>query len=144
MNLTQFLKGLVIILIGAILLLNNLNILEWSVWPNILKLCPLLLISLGISLIFRRRLSWLGPLVILLGIIFGVGASYMGLDLDLHLEGNIPPEIETIQREMELVPVVTSELEQEVTIEELPEEEILETKTEAEGEEVEELKYLNT
>jgi hypothetical protein len=144
MNLTQFLKGLVIILIGAILLLNNLNILEWSVWPNILKLWPLLLISLGISLIFRRRLSWLGPLVILLGIIFGIGASYMGLDLDLQLEGKISPEVETIQREMELVPVVTREIEQEVTTEELPEEEILETKTETEGEEVEELKIPET
>ncbi|MDD3631471.1 MAG: DUF5668 domain-containing protein, partial [Atribacterota bacterium] len=72
MSLTRFLKGLVIILVGAILLLNNLNILEWAVWPNILKLWPLLLISVGISLIFRKRLSWLGPLVILLGIVFGI------------------------------------------------------------------------
>ena len=72
MNGTQFLKGLAIILIGVILLLNNLNILEWSVWYNIFRLWPLLLVSLGISLIFRRRLSWLAPLVIVAGIIIGV------------------------------------------------------------------------
>jgi len=110
MNGTQFLKGLAIILIGVILLLNNLNILEWSVWYNIFRLWPLLLVSLGISLIFRRRLSWLAPLVIVAGIIIGVSAGYMGVDL--HLEGRIVTEVETFQREVELVPVI-KEVEQE-------------------------------
>jgi hypothetical protein len=119
MNGTQFLKGLAIILVGAILLLNNLNILEWSVWYNIFKLWPLLLVSLGISLIFRRRLSWLAPLVILLGIIIGIGAGYMGIDLSL--EGTISTEVITLQREIELVPV-TKKVEQKA------EEDVSETK----------------
>jgi hypothetical protein len=110
MNGTQFLKGLAIILVGVILLLNNLNILEWSVWYNIFKLWPLLLVSLGISLIFRRRLSWLAPLVIVVGIIIGIGAGYMGVDLSL--EGTISTEVTTLQREIELVPV-TKTVEQE-------------------------------
>lgn len=110
MNGTQFLKGLAIILVGVILLLNNFNILEWSVWYNIFKLWPLLLVSLGISLIFRRRLSWLAPLVIVVGIIIGVGAGYMGVDLSL--EGTISTEVTTLQREIELVPV-TKTVEQE-------------------------------
>ena len=108
---TQFLKGLVIILVGVILLLNNLNILDWSVWYNILKLWPLLLISLGISLIFRRRLAWLAPLVIFLGIIIGTGANYMGIDL--LLEEQITTKIETFQQEIQMVPVV-SKLEEKV------------------------------
>ena len=136
MSLTRFLKGLVIILVGAILLLNNLNILEWAVWPNILKLWPLLLISVGISLIFRKRLSWLGPLVILLGIVFGISASYM--DLDLQLEGKIPTEVETIQKEVEMVPVVIPEIEEEVISEISPEERIPETPVETEEEKEEE------
>jgi len=107
---TQFLKGLAIILIGSILLLNNFNILDWSVWYNIFRLWPLLLISLGISLIFRRRLAWLAPLVIVLGIIIGAGAGYMGIDL--HLEGKIATETQTLQKEFELVPVI-KETEQE-------------------------------
>jgi|LDZU01.1.fsa_nt_gi hypothetical protein len=110
MNGTQFLKGLAIILVGVILLLNNFNILEWSVWYNIFKLWPLLLVSLGISLIFRRRLSWLAPMVIVVGIIIGVGAGYMGVDLSL--EGTISTEVTTLQREIELVPV-TKTVEQE-------------------------------
>jgi hypothetical protein len=134
MGLTRFLKGLVIILVGAILLLNNLNILEWNVWPNILKLWPLLLISIGISLIFRRRLSWLGPLVILLGIIFGISTSYM--DLNLQFEGKIPTEVETIQKEVEMVPMTIpeTEIEEEVISEIGPEEEILEAPIGAEEE----------
>jgi len=113
---TQFLKGLAIVLVGVILLLNNLNILEWSVWYNIFKLWPLLLISLGISLIFRRRLSWLAPLVIVLGIIIGIGAGYMGVDLSL--EGTIATEITILQREVELIPVtriVEQEAEEDVS-----------------------------
>jgi len=120
MNGTQFLKGLAIILIGVILLLNNLNILEWSVWYDIFRLWPLLLVSLGISLIFRRRLSWLAPLVIVVGIIIGVSAGYMGIDL--HLEGRIVTEVETLQREIELVPAiekVAQEPEEETAREEI-------------------------
>ncbi len=138
MRLTRFLKGLVIILVGAILLLNNLNILEWAVWPNILKFWPLLLISVGISLIFRKRLSWLGPLVILLGIVFGISASYM--NLDLQLEGKIPTEVETIQKEVEMIPVVIPEIEmeEEVISEISPGEEIPETPVGTEEEKEEE------
>lgn len=110
MSITQFFKGLVIILIGVILLLNNLNILGWSVWNNLLKLWPLLLISLGISFIFRRRLSWLGPLLILLGVIFSIGTSYMGLDVQLG--DKIPTEIEIIQREIEMIPSVVQKMEE--------------------------------
>ncbi len=132
MSLTRFLKGLVIILVGVILLLNNLNILEWAVWPNILKLWPLLLISVGISLIFRKRLSWLGPLVILLGIVFGIIASYM--NLDLQLEGKIPIEVETIQKEIEMIPITTPEIGKEVISEISPEEEIPEIPVEVEEE----------
>jgi hypothetical protein len=120
MNGTQFIKGLAIILIGVILLLNNLNILEWSVWYNIFRLWPLLLVSLGISLIFRRRLSWLAPLVIVVGIIIGVSAGYMGVDL--HLEGRIVTDVETLQREVELVPVINKveqEPEEEAATEEI-------------------------
>jgi len=131
---TQFLKGLAIILIGVILLLNNLNILDWSVWYNILKLWPLLLISLGISLIFRRRLAWLAPLVILLGIIIGAGTSYMGIDL--HLEGQIATETETFQQEIQMVPIARK-VEENVQ-EKLTDESIAEDKSEPADEPVKE------
>jgi hypothetical protein len=132
MSLAQFLKGLVIILIGIILLLNNFNILNWSVWINILRLWPILLISLGLSLIFRKRLSWLAPLIILIGIIIGVSTNYMGIDL--KLEGKIATEVEILQKELTLVPDVReTEPETKVEIEISPEEEVItESDTEAE------------
>ncbi len=137
MSLTQFLKGLIIILIGVILLLNNLHILEWSVWPDILRLWPLLLVSLGISLIFRRRLSWLGPLVILVGIMLGVSSNYLGLDL--QWEKQIAFKVETLQREIEMIPSPVRTVRHEVITEESLPEEISETLTEAEEKTEEEL-----
>jgi len=94
----KIIKGLTFLLIGTILLANTLEILEWSVWSNIIKLWPLLIISLGLSLIFRgKSLSFLGPLIIFLGIILGVGAScYMGVDF----EGKMVKEVKTLSREI--------------------------------------------
>lgn len=141
MSITQFLKGLVIILIGVILLLNNLNLMDWSIWFNIFKLWPLLLISIGISLIFKRRLSWLGPLLLLLGVIFAIGTSYMGIDLQLVTD-KIPIEVKTMQREIEMIPAKIHGIEEKVVTEENVEKEISESATETESKEEQELAVL--
>ena len=97
MKANKIFKGLTLLLIGIIFLANTLEILEWSVWSNILNLWPLLLISLGLSFIFRgKSLSFMGPLIIFLGIIVGVGASYMGI----NFEGEIVREVKTLSREI--------------------------------------------
>jgi len=127
MNANKVIKGLTFLLIGSILLANTLEILEWSVWSNIIKLWPLLIVSLGLSLIFRgKSLSFMGPLIIFLGIIVGVGASYMGI----NFEGEIVREVKTLSREIvievEKVPETEVTLETEITpeIETAPETEI--------------------
>ncbi len=97
MKANKIIKGLTLILIGIIFLANTLGILEWSVWSNIFKLWPLLLVSLGLSLILRGKdLSFLGPLIILLAIILGAGAIYMGI----NFEGKIVSEVKTLSREI--------------------------------------------
>jgi len=48
----------ILIGLGIILLLNNLGILEWSVWEVILRLWPVLLIAWGLDLIIGRRSIW--------------------------------------------------------------------------------------
>jgi len=97
MKANKIIKGLTFLLIGTILLANTLEILDWSVWLNLLKLWPLLIVSLGLSLIFRgRSLSFMGPLIIFLGIIVGVGASYVGI----NFEGEIVREVKTLSREI--------------------------------------------
>ncbi len=126
MKANKIIKGLTLLLIGIIFLANTLEILEWSVWSNIVKLWPLLLVSLGLSLIFRgKSLSFMGPLIIFLGIIAGMGASYMGISF----EGEIVREAKTLSREIvievEKVPETEVALEAEIT----PETEVaLETK----------------
>lgn len=97
MKANKIFKGFTFLLIGIILLANTLEILEWSVWSNIIKLWPLLIVSLGLSLIFRGKgLSFMGPLIIFLGIIAGVGASYMGISF----EEEIVREVKTLSREI--------------------------------------------
>jgi len=138
MKANKIIKGFTFLLIGTILLANTLEILEWSVWSNIIKLWPLLIVSLGLSLIFRgKSLSFMGPLIIFLGIIAGVGASYMGISF----EGEKVREVKTLSREIvievEKVPESETALETEITpeIETVPDtettletEEVLETK----------------
>lgn len=93
----KIIKGLIFLLIGTILLANTLEILDWSVWSNLLKLWPLLIVSLGLSLLFRgKSLSFMGPLIIFLGIIAGVGASYVGISF----EGEMVREVKTLSREI--------------------------------------------
>ncbi|HAJ32777.1 MAG TPA: hypothetical protein DCK79_05330 [Candidatus Atribacteria bacterium] len=116
MKANKIINGLTLLLIGIILLANTLNILEWSVWSNIIKLWPLLLVSWGISLILREKsLSFLGPLIIFLGIILGVVASYMGIGL----EGEMVREVKTLSREIvvevEKAPEIETPSETEVT-----------------------------
>jgi len=143
MKANKIIKGLIFLLVGTILLANTLEILDWSVWPNLFKLWPLLVISLGLSLIFRgKSLSFLGPLIIFLGIVAGVGASYMGISF----EGEIVREVKTLSREIaievEKVPKTETALEAEITpeIETAPENETtLETEVALETKEYSEI-----
>ena len=116
MKTNKIIKGLTFLLIGLILLANTLEILDWSVWLNLFKLWPLLVISLGLSLIYRgKSLSFMGPLIIFLGIIVGVGASYVGI----NFEGDMVREVKTLSREIvievEKVPETEVALETEIT-----------------------------
>lgn len=57
---------LILIALGAVLLLNNLGLLEWSVWEILLRLWPVLLIATGLDLILGRRSLWGSLLTVLL------------------------------------------------------------------------------
>ncbi|MCP4568708.1 MAG: hypothetical protein GY841_14110 [FCB group bacterium] len=54
MNPAKFRWGILFILAGSLLLLNNLGRMEWWVWSDILSLWPLLLIAIGIEKIFQN------------------------------------------------------------------------------------------
>lgn len=45
------------ILTGAVLLLNTLDIVDWAIWPKVVRLWPILVIGFGANLLlqhFRR------------------------------------------------------------------------------------------
>ncbi|MDD4051945.1 MAG: DUF5668 domain-containing protein [candidate division Zixibacteria bacterium] len=54
MNPARFRWGVLFILAGVLLLLNNMDRLDWWVWADILNLWPLLLIAIGVEKIFTR------------------------------------------------------------------------------------------
>jgi hypothetical protein len=68
-------EGLVLVAIGLVLLGQGLGYLGWDVWVNILKLWPLILVSIGLDVIGRgTRAEWLrvvSSLVIIAGIAYG-------------------------------------------------------------------------
>src|SRR5579859_3378252 len=53
-----FVVPLLLVVIGLVLLLNNLGVLPWSVWTALGQLWPAILILLGIDLLFGRRGTW--------------------------------------------------------------------------------------
>jgi len=109
----KIINGLIFLLVGLILLANTLGMLDWSVWHNVVKLWPILLVSAGLSMIFRERgLSFLGPLLIFLAIIVGVWTSYS----DFGLIPEVIPQEKVLSREIipETVQPLTKDISSEI------------------------------
>lgn len=64
---------IVLIVIGVVFLLSNIGVVDWDVWPTMLRMWPLLLVAVGIDLMLGRRSGiWAGiAAVIILGIFAG-------------------------------------------------------------------------
>jgi len=91
MNISRVRNGVLFISIGAVLLLNNLDYVSWSVWVKILSLWPVLLIAIGIELIFKKTLlsflTILSPILIFLAILGPVWTDYTEWRVDYQVEG---------------------------------------------------------
>jgi len=78
MRIRTYLRGVIFILLGLILLANNFQILPWGVWYELLRFWPVILIAIGADLIFRKSslsfLQILSPLIIIAAI---GGAIYL-------------------------------------------------------------------
>lgn len=68
MSPARFRWGILFVLIGGLLLLNNLGVLPWWAWSDILSLWPLLLIAIGVEKIFTRSkaefIAYLAPVAL--------------------------------------------------------------------------------
>lgn len=78
-NVERFFDGLVTVAIGLVFLAITFGYVGWSVWWRLLTLWPVLLISLGFSLIGRAlHASWLkalGSIVVIAAIVFAAVSS---------------------------------------------------------------------
>ena len=66
---------ILLIVVGSVLLLNNLGILSWSVWSTLAQLWPVILVLLGLELILGRRTSMLGIGLALVFVAIVVGSA---------------------------------------------------------------------
>jgi hypothetical protein len=72
------LAGPVILIgLGIILLLNNLGVLEWSVWEVIFRLWPVLLIAWGLEILIGRRSVWSSLLALVLIVVVLAGTLWL-------------------------------------------------------------------
>lgn len=71
-NSRRLFDGLMLVIIGAVLLLNSIGVLPWSIWLGIWRFWPLLLIAAGLSLVLNRAVPFMGLLCLALVIILAV------------------------------------------------------------------------
>lgn len=70
---------LLLIFLGVIFLLHNLDLIQWSVWDVILRFWPVLLIAAGLDLILGRRSAWGSALALILVLaVMGGGIVLLG------------------------------------------------------------------
>jgi len=91
-------RGVFLIGIGSVLLLNNFALLDWDIWYDLLRLWPVILICFGLERLFRDSrlsgLTYLSPIVMALtfvGVIYYQGfskeeyfADFQEYDRELH------------------------------------------------------------
>lgn len=82
MNVGRFINGLLIIAVGLLLLANTTGLISWSIWRELLRFWPILLILAGVSILLGGRTSAFGTLIAVLVIggvvylVFGVALGW--------------------------------------------------------------------
>jgi len=78
-----------VILIGAglVFLMNNLGVLPWSIWDQVWRLWPLILIALGLELVIGRRSAGLSLLIVVL--LVGAAVAFLFYGGNFQPVGNL-------------------------------------------------------
>ena len=79
-NRPGFIGPIILIGVGVVLLLNNMNVVGWEIWNVLLRLWPLILIAVGLDILIGRQSIW-GSLIV--GVLFlgmvAAGLYYLGV-----------------------------------------------------------------
>jgi hypothetical protein len=85
---SKLLQGTFLILLGCVFLLVNFGYVSWDVVAELAGLWPLLLVAWGISLMTRRTkvsfLGFLGPLILVLALVYVFWGNYRGAARDVE------------------------------------------------------------
>ena len=93
MNPARFRWGVLFILVGGLLLLNNTDVLDWWVWGDIVSLWPLILIAIGVEKICTKTrfqfIAYLAPVILAVVVVW---VAFEGVGTDggrlIHRSGN--------------------------------------------------------
>ena len=73
--------ALILIALGVVFLLNNLGALSWTVWEQLVRLWPVLLIAAGLDLILSRGFWRWWFAILIVALVFGGGLAVLELGL---------------------------------------------------------------
>jgi hypothetical protein len=75
---TSLVWPIVLIGMGVVFLLDNLNVIDVDLWLLITRLWPLVLVAVGIDILFGRRTGiWQGLTILIIASIFAAGAWFV-------------------------------------------------------------------
>ncbi|MBT9149192.1 MAG: LiaI-LiaF-like domain-containing protein [Dehalococcoidia bacterium] len=57
--------GIILVFVGAVLLLQNFDVLPWGLWGTLWRFWPVLLIIIGLNMVVGRHKPWLVAIIIL-------------------------------------------------------------------------------
>ena len=70
--------GLLLVALGVVLLLQNLDVIDWDLWAEIWRFWPVLLVAIGANLILGRRVPWLTTIIVVVLLVGSVlGAALL-------------------------------------------------------------------
>ena len=92
-------SALLLIAVGVTLLLQNMDIVRWELWLEIWRFWPVVLVAIGVSLVFGRRLRWLSTLIFA-ALIAGAftGAALMAEDSSEHVVERVTEPLGGVDR----------------------------------------------
>lgn len=91
---------IILIGIGLVLLLNNLNVLGWEIWIALLRLWPLILVAIGLDMMVGRQSIW-GSLVVAFLFIGMVAFGIYYLGISPTLDSGQPLTTEQVSQSLE-------------------------------------------
>lgn len=101
---TRLFNGLILVVVGAVLLMNTSGYLPWSVWESALRYWPVLLVGLGLQVAAGRRFPGLALAVVAIMILAAMNPyaeSWLGFEDSKHWSVELKPTTSRLEMSLE-------------------------------------------